>query len=62
MSSAPATACSALPVAITAEAKSEPSIVRFAARLPTKTPGHSRRPPSISAASAMPDAGQIAVA
>jgi len=62
MSSAPAAACTALPEAMRAEAKSDPSIVKFAARLPIQIPGHSRFPASNSPASAIPDAGQTGVA
>src|SRR6185295_451414 len=47
---------------MSAAAKIEPSTVRLAARLPTQTPGHSRFPASSSAATAMPDPGQSAVA
>jgi hypothetical protein len=44
------------------EARYAPSIVRLARKLPTQTAGHRRLPPSSSAASAMPDGGQTAVA
>ncbi len=55
-------ACRLLPVAITAEASTAPSTVRLAAKLPIHTPSHSRLPQRSSAASAMPEGGQIAVA
>jgi hypothetical protein len=57
-----ANVCSVLPVAITAAAASAPSTVRLAAKLPSKTPGQRRVPQRSSAASAMPEGGQIAVA
>jgi len=61
-SSAPTSAWNVLPAAITTAARIDPSMVMFAAKLPTNTPGHSRFPPRSSAASAIPDPGQIAVA
>jgi hypothetical protein len=51
-----------LPVAIRIDEKNAPSTVRLAAKLPTQTAGHSRPPASSSAARAIPDGGQIAVA
>ena len=62
MSVATVKACRLLPVAITAETSSAPSIVRLAAKLLSHTPGQSRLPHRRSAARAMPDGGQIAVA
>jgi hypothetical protein len=41
------------------EEKSDASTVRFAARLPIKMPGQTRPPAMSSAASAMPEGGQI---
>jgi hypothetical protein len=49
-------------MAITAAARIAPSMVRLARKLPAKTAGHRRLLPSSSAASAMPDGGQTAVA
>jgi hypothetical protein len=47
---------------MSAEARTEPSIVRFAARLPTQMPGQSRFAARSSTAIAIPDAGQSAAA
>jgi len=61
-SQAMAQACTVLPLAIKAEPSSAPSTLALAAKLPIQTAGHSRHPPRSSAASAMPDGGQMAVA
>jgi hypothetical protein len=55
-------AWSVLPVAINAEENNAPSTVTLAAKLPAQIAGHSRPPPSSTAASAMPEGGQIALA
>ena len=57
-----ASACSVLPVSDDDRGDERTSIVRLAAKLAAQTAGHSRPPPSSSAASAMPDGGQTAVA
>jgi len=44
------------------EARIAPSTVTFAAKLPARTAGQSRFPPRSSAATAIPDGGQTAVA
>jgi hypothetical protein len=51
-----------LPVAITVAATSAPSTAALAAKLPSQIPGQSCRPQRSSAASAMPEGGQMAVA
>ncbi len=59
---ATAKACRVLPLAMTSEASSAPSIVRLAAKLPIHTPGQRRRLARSSAASAIPEGGQMALA
>jgi hypothetical protein len=54
--------CRVLPLAMMMDATIAPSIVTFAAKLPTHTAGHSRVPAMSSAASAIPEGGQTAVA
>lgn len=61
-SAAIATVCSVLPVAMTSDARNAPSIVILAAKLPSQTAGHSRLVARSSAATAMPEGGQTAVA
>jgi hypothetical protein len=51
-----------LPVAMTMEATSEASMVRLAAKLASHTAGQRRLPARSSAATAIPDGGQTAVA
>ena len=58
----PTTASSVLPSAMTAEVSSVPAVVALAAKAPIKIAGHMRRPPSSTAASAMPVGGQIGLA
>ncbi len=62
MSAAMAKHCTLLPVAIIAEATSAPSTLALAAKLPSQIPGQSCRPHRRSAASAIPEGGQMAVA
>jgi hypothetical protein len=61
-SAASAKLCRVLPVAIRAEANSAPSTVKLAATLPSQIAGQSRAPARSSAARAIPEGGQIAVA
>jgi hypothetical protein len=60
-SDAPTTASSVLPTVIPRAVATGTSVVTFARNAPSATPGHSRRPPSSSAASARPVGGQIPV-
>jgi hypothetical protein len=57
-----ASAWSVLPVAMTSEPTTAPSIVRFAAKLPAQTPGQRLAPSVRSAASAMPEGAQSGLA
>ena len=61
-SSAMASDCSVLPVAMTVEAMSDASMVRLARKLPTHTAGQRRLPARSIAATAIPEGGQMAVA
>jgi hypothetical protein len=58
----PTTASSVLPAAMTAEVSSVPAVVALAAKAPAKIAGQTRKPPSKTAASAMPVGAQIGLA
>jgi hypothetical protein len=61
-SHAAASASSVLPTAMPTEAITDPEVVTFTSRAPTKIAGHARKPSRTRTAIAMPVGGQTAVA